>query len=150
MSKIYSKSTGFSLIELLVATTIMAILTMIVVVSFRQANRSARDARRKADLQEIRGILENYRLETGTYPESVSESGSYEVSSDGTFMENVPTSYMSKQYADPVNDVTYFYRYQVRNLPGCTYELSVLLESGNGQSCSACGYTDANYYCITD
>lgn len=154
MRKIFSKNTnnrGFTLIELLVATTVIAVLMAVVVTSFRQANKSARDSRRKADLQELRGIIENYRLENGTYPDFDSESGGYEVSNDGTFMESLPSEFRSKTYADPVNDETYFYRYRVVNQPGCSYELSVMTESGSGQACPPCGISSSDeYYCIAD
>lgn len=142
---------GFTLIELLVVTTIIAILMAVVVTSFRQANKSSRDARRKADLQELRGVIENYRLENGTYPDFDSESGGYEISNDGTFMESLPAAYRSKTYADPVNDETYFYRYRVVNQPGCTFELSVAIETESGQACTPCGITDSTaYYCLTE
>lgn len=132
-------------------STLIAILSAVVVVSFRQANKNARDSKRKADLQEIRGSLENYRLENGVYPESDdSESGGYEVSFNGDFMENLPAAYTGHAYLDPINNEIYFYRYKVRNLPGCTYELSAKMETGSGQSCAACGYSDPTYYCVTD
>ncbi|MCD8484273.1 prepilin-type N-terminal cleavage/methylation domain-containing protein [Candidatus Woesebacteria bacterium] len=152
MPKISSKHSrlGFSFIELLVVTAIIGVLTSVVIISFRQANQNARDARRKTDLQELRGILENYRLENGTYPESENEQGGYEVSSDGTFLENLPAEYTSRSYTDPVNDAEHYYRYRLVEQPGCSYELSVFLESGNGQTCSSCGYTNDEYYCLTD
>lgn len=143
---------GFTFIELMVAASILAVLTAVVAVSFRQANRSARDAKRKADLQEIRGAIENYRLETGSYPASVNEAAGYEISADGTFVQNLPNQYISRNYADPlVNNDTYYYRYRYWNLPGCTYELSARMETtGAGQTCSACGVSDASLYCLTD
>lgn len=144
-----SKRQGFTVIELLVVTTIIVTLTGVVAVSFRSANLSARDARRRADLEELRGALENYRLENGTYPESSAGAG-YETSQDGTFPDNLPSTYTSKKFLDPVNDATYYYRYRTPGLPGCQYELSVLTETGTGRTCPACGYTDETYYCVTD
>lgn len=146
------KSLGFSLIELLVVTTLIAVLTAAVIVSFRQANHNARDSKRKADIQEIRGVLENYRLENGAYPDAENETINGEVSNDGTFLENVPANYTSRSYADPVNDETYYYRYTIRDLPGCRYQLVVKMETGNGQSCAACQdpSIDSTYYCTTD
>lgn len=150
--KAYNKYSlrGFSFIELLVVTAIIGILTSVVIVSFRQANQNARDARRKTDLQELRGILENYRLENGTYPDSENEAVGYEVGNDGTFLENLPSTYTSRVFSDPINDAEFYYRYRLVDQPGCTYELSVKLESGDGQTCSSCGYTDSTYYCLTD
>lgn len=141
---------GFTIIELLVVTTIIVTLTGVVAVSFRSANASARDAKRRADLEELRGALENYRLEMGVYPVSGGGVG-YETSVDGTFPDNLPTTYTSKRYLDPKNDATYNYRYRRPGLPGCQYELSAKMEGGStGRTCAACGYTDDTYYCVTD
>jgi general secretion pathway protein G len=147
-----SQSAGFTLVELLVAATILSILTAVVAISFRQANMSARDAKRKSDMQELRGSIENYRLETGLYPASVNQSGGYEVSSGGTFMQNLPSQFKQRNYTDPlINSAVYYYRYRYWNLPGCTYELSAKMESGNaGQSCAACGINDPTLYCLSD
>lgn len=148
-----SNNSGFSLVELLVTTTILAVLLTIVAVSFRQLNMSARDSKRKADIQEIRGILENVRAETGAYPDSSNEVGGYEYSGDGTFMENVLPQYISRSFNDPLygtESTVYFYRYKVHNLPGCTYELSAVLESGSPQYCPACGINSGDIYCVTD
>jgi general secretion pathway protein G len=65
------KNAGFSLIELIVVITIMVLLTTIGVVSFTQANASARDGKRKADLEQVRSALVLYRTDQGTYPNSI-------------------------------------------------------------------------------
>lgn len=142
---------GFTFIELLVSTAILAVLAAVVVVSFRVASRNARDAKRKADLQEIRGLIENYRLETGAYPAS---GGGYQTSTDGTFLSELYLNdFATRSYQDPKEDATHYYRYRLRNLPGCTYELGAVAEGDNSaQNCSACGhsYDTTHYYCLTD
>lgn len=147
---------GFSLIELLVVTTIIGVLLAMVIVSFQKANQNARDARRKADLAELRGELESYRLEKGFYPATdVGLAGvGYDVSVDGTFVEDLAPDFKSRVYNDPLPNQanTYYYRYRRLNLPGCTYELGAFLEAGTGQACpAACGVTEeSNYYCVTE
>ena len=61
---------GFTLIEVLVAATIVALLTSIGVVSYQAANRRARDAKRKADLEQIRAALEMYKADNNWYPDT--------------------------------------------------------------------------------
>lgn len=53
-----SSLTGFTLIELLVTTGIIGLLSMITVQSFQQAQRQARDARRKVDMRMVGQTLE--------------------------------------------------------------------------------------------
>ena len=62
------KSFGFTLIEIMVTITIVAILATIGLVSFRGSVRNARDARRKADIETVRQALVLYRSDTGCYP----------------------------------------------------------------------------------
>lgn len=63
------KNKGFTLIELIVSITIIAVLTVVGVVSYGGASKKARDSRRMADLEKIRIALELYRQGTGsTYP----------------------------------------------------------------------------------
>lgn len=151
-----SSRKGFSLIELLVVTTIIAVILSAVVVSFQRANQSARDAKRKSDITELKGILENYRLETGEYPDTaLGLSGStYDESGDGTFLEALSPNYKSRPYADPLPGQAdlFYYRYQKHSLPGCQYELGARMEASDSQPCpSACGITSPlNYYCVTD
>jgi general secretion pathway protein G len=62
------KKRGFTLIEILVAATIIAVLSMVAVTSYGSINKRSRDAKRKSDLEQIRSALEMYRADNGTYP----------------------------------------------------------------------------------
>ena len=59
---------GFTLIELLVVSTIIVVLSAIGMVSFANAGRSARNAKRKSDLETVRQALVLYKSDESTYP----------------------------------------------------------------------------------
>ena len=134
---------GFTLIEVLVSATIIALLTSIGVVSYQAANRQARDAKRKADLEQIRAALQIYRGDCGYYPPSVTFGGSLTGSCTGstvTYMQQVPQ--------DPKSS-TWNYSYSSTGT-GTTYLLCAYLESGPVStncpgSCSICGTNPCNY-----
>ncbi|NCS87105.1 MAG: prepilin-type N-terminal cleavage/methylation domain-containing protein, partial [Candidatus Pacebacteria bacterium] len=63
-----NKKKGFTLIELLVVATIITILSAIGLVSFVNAGKGARDAKRKADLETVRQALVLRRSDLGNYP----------------------------------------------------------------------------------
>lgn len=66
------KKNGFSLIELLVVVTILAILFTIGIAAFRNVSGNARDAKRKADVDSIAKVLESqFNSDTGQYPASL-------------------------------------------------------------------------------
>ncbi len=58
---------GFTLIELMVAISIVAILATIGIVAFGATQKSARDAKRKGDLADIKKALYLYRSGAGTF-----------------------------------------------------------------------------------
>jgi len=66
--KRFTNRKGFTLIEILIAVSIIAILTAIGIVSYASVNRRARDAKRFGDLEQIRSALEMYRSDNGYYP----------------------------------------------------------------------------------
>ncbi len=58
---------GFTLIELMVAISIVAILATMGFSTYTKAQSSARDSKRVSDLQEIAKALEQYKAISGTY-----------------------------------------------------------------------------------
>lgn len=69
------KKNGFSLIELLVVVTILAILFTIGIAAFRNVSANARDAKRKADVDAIAKALESqFNSDTGQYPVKLEDS----------------------------------------------------------------------------
>ena len=62
------KTNGFTLIELLISISIIAILSVVLSVSFSSAQKNGRDQRRIGDLKAIQSAAEQYYLLSGNYP----------------------------------------------------------------------------------
>jgi len=116
---------GFTLIEVLVTATIIALLTAIGVVSYASANRSSRDAKRLADVEQIRAALEMFRADCGSYPVSITFGSTLTSSCTGS---GSTVTYMQRVPQDPQSPSrTYFYS---RSNPQ-DYTLTVWSEKNN-------------------
>ena len=114
---------GFTLVELLVAMTIAVILMALSLVSYQGARKSARDGKRRADLEEIRSALEMCRTDTGVYP----------VDQDAIYPGvNCGSAYLEETPADPSSGARYWYQ-----MSGDTYILCASLEMGGSDDCGA-------------
>lgn len=79
------KKTGFTLVEILVAIAIVAVLATLAIVSLQNARSNARDSKRLADIRQIKTALELFFNDHNRYPsqeewdnwEIKSSSGSY-------------------------------------------------------------------------
>jgi general secretion pathway protein G len=87
---------GFTLVELLVVISIMAILTVITVSQFTTAKKKAHDVQRKGDLGNLSKSLQMYFTDYGYFPvadkgmiEGVSWGGEF-VDKDYVYMKVVP------------------------------------------------------------
>jgi general secretion pathway protein G len=121
-----NKKNGFSMIELLVVTTIIIILTTIGLVSYTAANRNARNGKRKADMEMVRQALVLYRTDNGSYPSTAVFA---------TMMTTISDYTSATTVTDPKNEGVYVYAY---TSDGISFTLTALLE------------TDATSYALTN
>jgi prepilin-type N-terminal cleavage/methylation domain-containing protein len=112
-----NKKNGFSLIELLVTISIIAVLSAVLVANFMGARERARDAQKIQDLNAVKNALRMYYNDNQSYPGTVDNS-SYNLSSD------IGTSYMSN-----ISNVSYTY---LRTNGGDGFILTTGLEAGAG------------------
>lgn len=132
---------AFTLIEILVVTTIIGLLAGVVAVSYTSVTRSSRDARRKSDLEQIRSALEQYRSNNGTYPAvSVDCSSSGGITdASGTYLSKLPLDLKCPAYS-----------YYSAITPS-DYTLGAYLE-GSSSTCTAgsfsCGAGITCNYCL--
>lgn len=111
---------GFTLVELIIVMAIIAVLSAAgFEFGYQKQIQKARDAKRKADIQQIRSALEMCRADTGTY---YSYSG---VFCNGSLICGTNT-YLDPIPCDPTSDATYRYNYSGG---GSTYSLSARLEA---------------------
>ena len=68
MNKHKKKSTAFTLVELIVVITILAILWAISFISLQDFNKDSRDSKRIADMSQFKKWIEIYATETWEYP----------------------------------------------------------------------------------
>ncbi len=121
---------AFTLVEILVVVTIIGMLAAAGSVSYTAFTKNSRDARRKADLEQIRSAIELYRSNVGSYPTN-SELTVSCTPTDG-IKDISGNTYMNKVPLDPKCPKS-SYAYQS---DGKTYLLGAAMESGSS-SCSA-------------
>lgn len=143
---------GFSLVELLVVATVMAVLSIVGVVSYTNLNKKSRDSKRSGDLEQLRSALEMFRADKGYYP-AVGTTGFTDAEDLDTGNANtglVPT-YIPAIPTDP-RDADYGYYYYATNGSGGNYYGYCICgwrESQTGET-STCGAgvdlpADCNY-----
>jgi general secretion pathway protein G len=130
-------SRGFTLLELLVVIAIIGVLSTIITVVLNTARQGGRDARRVADLNEIRTAMQLYLDANSMYPSALSD---------------VVPAFLPVLPLDPSSGQAYFYdqigggtSYHVgANLENATHDalqsdLDSVSDSMNGGDASDCG-----------
>jgi len=142
---------GFTLIELLVVISIIGILIALSGFGLQGARKSARDARRRADIEQMRSALELYKSDCGDYPASAAFTGGSNLVGDGSPSScAISNTYMVNRPNDPVSPQIYRYN----QMTPTTYEICATIENGGGSVacagmnpgiCSGAGGIPCNY-----
>jgi prepilin-type N-terminal cleavage/methylation domain-containing protein len=104
---------GFTLVELLVVIAIIGVLATLVLLQLGTARGRARDTKRIADINQIRGALEQYYEDNnGTYPAGITDPLIGQYFSSG----KVPK--------DPLTDAAYYYA-----VDGVKFQIATELEN---------------------
>jgi len=120
---------GFTLIELLVVVFIIGMLATLIIVNISEARKSARDAKRVANLKAIQTALEMYNQKNGEYPNraectnttggtgawcgTCSSAGGYDTSGPNGWIKDLAPAFIPVLPTDPKptsNGCGYFYQ----------------------------------------
>lgn len=149
----FSKQGGFTLVELIAASTIALLLLTLTIVVYNpvERNKKARDGKRLSDISKIDRAISEFMLDKKYYPDTEgvlrfsdtlpSGSTSLNKSNKGWIFDNL-SSYTSMLPTDPINDATYRYSY-IRGSNG--YELDAKLESMTDEMISDGGNDNLMY-----
>ena len=150
-------STGFTLVELMVAISIIGILSSIVYANFGEARKAARDDIRKTSLKELQLAIEFYKAQNDRYPAAGCgiSAGSYaEASASCTdYISGLIPDYIPALPRDPNNENTTGLGFMYRTDAGGTnYKLmikdSVEVKFTTAGDEYANGATDSNTYAV--
>ncbi len=128
---------GFTLIEILVSISIMALLASVILAATNSARKNARDSKRISSIRELQTGLELYFTDHQEYPsadlsEAVGKSagdgfGNWDTPQDGDFLQVlVDEKYMKGTVLDPLGvpgDASQYnlryYKFPAGSVPGC-------------------------------
>jgi type II secretion system protein G len=135
---------GFTLVELLVAITILGVLATVGLSTFTSAQARGRDTQRKSDLKQIVTALELYYSDHETYPASNSGkiAGCPSTTSTACVWGGSPseftdtkTSYFKNLPKDPFSNYNYYYRTVSVNAAVVGFQLYARLENPKDIDC---------------
>lgn len=140
------------MIELMVVVAIIGILITAGIVMFSDAQKAARDAKRRVDIDAISKALEQYYQTNNEYPYAGNFTSPPVITAIGEYFPS------GNPPSDPINDATYLY--QIRSMsqdyysggvnPQTRYCVLARLEKTNGNCTghSGTGNTTGSFRCL--
>lgn len=129
-SHIKKTKNGFTLPELIVVITILAILSATAFVSYTSSNTDARDASRKSDMGNLKVALRGVKQKKGAYPQVTGTStvltfSGATVATQGKVLSDLPLDGTNQTFEDPKTKSKYFYS-STQN--GQEFQVGMILE----------------------
>lgn len=117
------KNKGLTLIELIIVLAILAVLILMAIFAYRSQLAKGRDAKRKADLNKLQNVLEDYLNDRNCYSEAVFRGAST--------VPNLEPPYLTEIPCDPINNLHYNYFYSNDSTQTCKrwYKIYTKLEN---------------------
>jgi prepilin-type N-terminal cleavage/methylation domain-containing protein len=149
-----NKASGFSLIELLVTISIIALLATVAIPMYQNAIKSGRDAKRQADLKGIQSALEQFHSDHIYYPSNSPICTGIALFKTGCPLYSADSSkiYLNKIGTDPSLPSNLDYCYAPSNCdssnpPKCTgaYKLYANLERPSTTDTYSCNNQTYNF-----
>ena len=128
---------GFSLVELLVVITIIAILSVVAYTAMGGQTVKARDSKRKQDLSAIQSALEIHFIAQGTYPSA--DNHKIKTGSDADALNRKELSDLPGDPKDETGATNYYYW---TNAPRQEYLIGAVLENEGSPTAYVIGNTD--------
>lgn len=132
-----STERGFTLVELLVVITIIAVLSAIAMVSYSNVLKTSRDSKRLSDLKLIQSALEEYHADQIYYPDeglNLANDTSITNCSGNVSTCTVTRTYLNQIPKDPLSNQSYCFR-------------SMISSSQTGNNCGFGWYSSYSSRC---
>ncbi len=102
---------GFSLLEVMVAISIIALLASVLIAGFDAAREKAQDSKRITELKQLKVALELYHTDYGHYPRE--SNGANGRIGEGAGVDTMLAPYMKSIPVDPAGpgNASYYYYY---------------------------------------
>lgn len=131
----HSRSSGFTLLELLVVISIIGILIAMGTAAFSTAQQQSRDARRRSDIRAMHNAFEQYYSLNGSYNASCATMAA------GSLPQGLPT--------DPQSGSAYTCLADSDSYCVCaTLENTTGGNAGAGSTADSCAFGAGGFFCI--
>jgi prepilin-type N-terminal cleavage/methylation domain-containing protein len=112
---------GFTLVELIISLTIVAILVTVPTLAVFNTLRSSRDEKRKSDIQQLQSAIEAYKKENDLYPTTLAD-----IVTSG-YLNSIPID-PRDGIAIPGNSGAVFHYHYEPNATSTSYRVYAILE----------------------
>jgi prepilin-type N-terminal cleavage/methylation domain-containing protein len=137
-NNLLTKKRGFSLLELLVAISIITMLSSVLLAAWTTAREKAQDARRLTELKQLKIAIELYHNDNGHYPRET--DGANGRVGEGAGIDAMISDYLTSVPHDPAGPGhdTYYYYYDGDATCGGSEDVAVVFafnmaqQTGNG------------------